>query len=157
MGAEWIKHVDNVCISERLAITGPPMETDDDISHLKIHDHENNITKIVFEWHVRQIVDPLLSKVAFSIFKDNLFMPNEKTMDMVKVSQFRIKYHYDRKYNNFCLNFCGLDNEVQALNYKVGDTKYDILEEVINSLIKCGPVIKIDCGHISPPIDYSVA
>ena len=131
------------------------MEDDDEISHMKIFDHNNNVSKMVFEWHVRQIIDPLLSSVAMAIFKENLFVPNIGTKRMIDASQFKIKYHYDRKYNNFAHNFFDLDNEVQALNYKAGDTKYDILNEIINSLIKMGPISKLDCTRLSPPIDYS--
>ena len=156
MGNNWFKYADRIVITKRLSIMGFPQPDDDNIFAIKVHDYEDDITKFVFEFQQKQIVDPLISIIAKTIFDDHDFVPTmdtEVTMDVAKVS---LKILYDRKPNNFIYNMHQLDNEVHLHSFKKGNKKYDVLKQTVTSILQFGEKISTRDAYLSAPIDFSI-
>ena len=155
MGKAWKDCADKIVTVTRLSIMGLSQNEDENISVLKINHHEENFRKFVFEFQLGIMVDPLVSFVAKSMFDEYNFIPTTKTAELLKAANVTPRVLFERKHNNFVLNLCDLDEEVDRKNLAKGDKRFDVLEETINSLISFGRKIKLRDGFLSAPVDYA--
>lgn len=155
MGKAWTDGADKIVTVTRLSIMGLSQNEDENISVLKINHREENFRKFVFEFQIGVLVDPLVSFVAKTLFEEYNFIPTNKTAGLLKAANVSPRILYERKHNNFILNLCDLDEEVDRKNLTKGDKRFDVLDETIHSLISFGSKIKLRDGFLSAPIDYA--
>ena len=155
MGQDWWKHADEIVKTERLSVHGFSAESDNDVFSMQILDHCSGITKFIFESHMRQMVDPMMSKISMMIFKELDFIPTFTTEMLMTVSGIQIKLVKDRKHNHFLLNLKDLSEEVRIMDLKKNNLKYDVVYEAITSLIKFGDVLPTKNCNLPPAVEYN--
>ena len=103
MGTEWWTYANEIVKTDQLTLAGTSTREDDNIAAMKIYDHDSKMTKFIFEFHVKQITDPSLSKIAMSIYNNKDFIPSLNSEMMLLASNSDIKVIKDVKYNNFMM------------------------------------------------------
>ena len=155
MGKPWLDCAKQMVSTTRLSIMGLRQDEDENIAVIKINNHEDNFKKFVFEFQLRTMTDTSISAVAKALFEEDEFVPTNNTSVLLSVANMSPRITFERKHNNFILNLCDLDDEVERRNLKKGDKRYDILNEAIDSLINFNRKIKLRDGFLSESIDYS--
>ena len=155
MGKAWLECTDRIVTTTRSSILGLNHDDDDNIAVIKINDHEEKFQKFVFEFQLKQMIDPSISSVAKAFFEECNFVPTYKTSTLLSATSTKPRILFERKHNNFILNLCDLDKEVERRNLKKGDKRFDVLSETLDSLIVFGNKIQLKNGFLSAPIDYA--
>ena len=90
---------------KRLSLTGFESNDDDDMAIIRIKDHEQNITKMIAEFQMKRIFNPLISQVAVQIFGDFNFTPSLATNEVLLLSNLQISATRISKHSNILYNF----------------------------------------------------
>ena len=155
MGKKWNEDISDMVIAEKLSVNGIPSHEGESCSHIKIKNHKNGIIYFVHEFHIKWIVDPMISRVAKTIFNELDFTPTKATRILANTAGYKIKVTMERKYHNFVINMKNLDDQVHLLSLGAGDKRYDVLLQTINSIVRLEDAIETSNTEMDAPIDYS--
>ena len=135
---------------KRMSLTGFETNDDDDMAIIRIKDHSQNITKMIAEFQMKRIFNPLMSQIAIQVFGDFNFVPSLETNETLSFSNTRLSVTRISKHSNMLYNFGPTSEKVATKNLKEGDKIYDILNQSFECIMDFNQPTKCPENTISP-------
>ena len=136
--------------AKRMSLTGFEVNDEDDMAIIRIKDHDLNITKMIAEFQLKRIFNPLMSQVAVQIFGDFNFSPSLITCEALKFSNVSPLVSRISKHSNILYNFGPTSEKVASKNLRKGDKLYDILNQCFSCIMDFNQPTKCPENTIYP-------
>ena len=114
-------------------INGPP-------KLLKIRIHEEGITKMIAEFQIKKLSNPLVSPVVKAVFADYNFEPSGSTKEVLKLASVSLLITAETRQNNIVFNFLEIATKTYDNDFKKGNKIYDILNESFECVSTFGAI-----------------